>query len=83
MDKSEAVKKGVETMRSSENHVAKIEKVITATDLKTLIENLSIQFNEFSRLSTENQTKAIETRGALTIATAQLQGLENDTKPTD
>ena len=82
MNKSEAVKKGVETMKMSDNNVAK-ENVIRAEDLKSLIENLTIQFNEFNRIAGEHQTRAIETRGALAVANAQLQGLENDTKPAD
>ena len=81
MNKSEAVKRGVETMKASENSVAKEEKVIRASDVKSLIENLTIQFNQFSQLVNENQTKMLETRGAIAVATAQLQGLENDTKP--
>ena len=81
MNKSEAVKRGVETMKASENSVAKEEKVIRASDVKSLIENLTIQFNQFSQLVNENQTKILETRGAIAVATAQLQGLENDTKP--
>ena len=83
MNKSEAVKRGVETMKASENSVAKEEKVIRASDVKSLIENLTIQFNQFSQLVNENQTRMLETRGAIAVATAQLQGLENDTKPTD
>ena len=83
MNKSEAVKKGVETMKQSENNVLKEENVIRASDIKALIENLTIQFNQFSQLVNENQTKMLETRGAIAVATAQLQGLENDTKPTD
>ena len=82
MNKTEAVQKGVETMKMSDNNVAK-EKVIKAEDLKVLIENLTIQFNEFNRIATEHQTRAIETRGAIAVATAQLQGLEDDTKPAD
>ena len=83
MNKSEAVKRGVETMKASENSVAKEEKVIRASDVKSLIENLTIQFNQFSQLVNENQTKMLETRGAIAVATAQLQGLENDSKSTD
>ena len=83
MNKSEAVKKGVEAMKGSENHVAKEERVIRADDVRSLIENLTIQFNQFNQLVSENQTKMLETRGAIAVATAQLQGLENDTKPTD
>ena len=83
MNKSEAVQKGVQAMKASENNIPEKEKVIRAVDLKSLIENLTIQFNEANRLAAENQTRAIETRGAITVATAQLQGLENDTKPTD
>ena len=94
MDKSEAVKKGVETMKISKNEVTKKgnvytqpaseTKVLKAEDIKTLIENLHIQFNEFNRIASENNTKAIETRGAIAVAAAQLQGLEeNDTKSTD
>jgi len=79
MNKTEAVKKGVETMKMPNNNVAK-ENVIRAEDLKTLIENLTIQFNEFNKTASENQTRAIETRGAIAVATAQLQGLENDTE---
>ena len=82
MNKTEAVKKGVEAMNQSNNNVAK-ENVIRAEDLKTLIETLTIQFNEFNRISGENQTRAIETRGAIAVATAQLQGLGNDTKSND
>tara|TARA_R110000824_G_scaffold106038_6_gene250630 strand:- start:454 stop:702 length:249 start_codon:yes stop_codon:yes gene_type:complete len=82
MNKTEAVQKGVETMKMSDNNVVK-EKVIKAEDLKVLIENLTIQFNEFNRIANEHQTRAIETRGAIAVATAQLQGLEDDTKPTD
>ena len=70
-------------MKASENSVAKEEKVIRASDVKSLIENLTIQFNQFSQLVNENQTKMLETRGAIAVATAQLQGLENDTEPTD
>ena len=81
MNKSEAVKRGVETMKASENNTVK-ENVSRAEDLRTLIENLTIQFNEFNKIASENQTRAIETRGAIAVATAQLQGLENDTKPT-
>ena len=83
MNKSEAVKKGVQAMKQSENNVAKEENVIRASDIKSLIENLTIQFNQFNQLVNENQTKMLETRGAIAVATAQLQGLENDTKPTD
>ena len=82
MNKSEAVKKGVEAMNQSTNNVAK-ENVIRIEDVRSLLENLTIQFNEFNRIAGENNTKAIETRGAIRVATAQLQGLENDTKPTD
>ena len=83
MNKSEAVKKGVETLNMSENNVVKEEKVLKAADIRSLVENLTIQFNQFSQLVNENQTKMLETRGAIAVATAQLQGLENDTKPTD
>ena len=83
MNKSEAVKKGVETLNKSENNVAKEEKVLKAADIRSLVENLTIQFNQFNQLVNENQTKMLETRGAIAVATAQLQGLENDTKPTD
>ena len=83
MNKSEAVKKGVETLKMSENNVVKEEKVLKAVDIKSLLENLTIQFNQFSQLVNENQTKMLETRGAIAVATAQLQGLENDTKPAD
>ena len=83
MNKSEAVQKGVETMKASENSVPKKEKVITAGDLKSLIETLTIQFNQFNQAVNENQTKMLETRGAIAVATAQLQGLENDSKSTD
>ena len=82
MNKTEAVKKGVETLKMSDNNVAK-ENVIRIEDVRSLLENLHIQFNEFNRIAGENNTKAIETRGAIAVATAQLQGLENDTKPTD
>ena len=82
MNKTEAVKKGVEAMNQSNNNVAK-ENVIRAEDLKTLIETLTIQFNEFNRTANENQTKMLETRGAITVARAQLEGLKDDPKPTD
>ena len=61
----------------------KEEKVLKAADIRSLIENLTIQHNQFSQLVNENQTKMLETRGAIAVATAQLQGLEDDTKPTD
>ena len=83
MNKSEAVKKGVETMKISENNVAQKPNAIGIEDIRSLLENLTIQFNEFNRAAGENNTKAIETRGAIAVATAQLQGLENDTKPAD
>ena len=83
MNKSEAVKKGVETLKMSKNNVAKGEKVLTVTDIKSLIENLTIQFNQYNQLVNENQTRMLETRGAIAVANAQLQGLEDDTKPTD
>ena len=83
MNKSEAVKKGVEAMKGSENNVAKEEKVLKASDIRSLVENLTIQYNQFNQLVNENQTKMLETRGAIAVATAQLQGLENDTKSTD
>ena len=83
MNKSEAVKKGVEAMKESSNNVAKEEKVLKASDIRSLIENLTIQHNQFSQLVNENQTKMLETRGAIAVATAQLQGLEDDTKSTD
>tara|TARA_Y100000310_G_scaffold311175_1_gene357209 strand:- start:34 stop:285 length:252 start_codon:yes stop_codon:yes gene_type:complete len=83
MNKSEAVKKGVEAMKGSENNVAKEEKVLKASDIRSLVENLTIQYNQFNQLVNENQTKMLETRGAIAVATAQLQGLENDTKPAD
>ncbi len=83
MNKTEAVKKGVEAMKASENNVAKEEKVLKASDIKNLLENLNIQFQQFNQIVAENQTKALETRGAIAVATAQLQELENDTKPTD
>ena len=82
MNKTEAVKKGVETLKMSDNNVAK-ENVIRIEDVRSLLENLHIQFNEFNRIAGENNTRAIETRGAIAVATAQLQGLENDTKSTD
>jgi len=83
MNKTEAVKKGVETLKMSDNNVAQKPKVIGIEELKSLLENLHIQFNEFNRIAGENNTRAIETRGAIAVATAQLQGLENDTKPAD
>jgi len=83
MNKTEAVKKGVEAMKGSENNVAKEEKVLKASDIRSLVENLTIQYNQFNKLVNENQTKMLETRGAIAVATAQLQGLENDTKPAD
>ena len=83
MNKTEAVKKGVETLKMSDNNVAQKPNGIGIEDLKSLLENLHIQFNEFNRIAGENNTRAIETRGAIAVATAQLQGLENDTKSTD
>lgn len=83
MNKTEAVQKGVETMKISDNNTVKEEKVLKAADIRALIENLTIQFNQFNQLVAENQTKTLETRGAIAVATAQLQGLEDDTKPTD
>ena len=83
MNKSEAVKKGVETLKMSDNNVAKEEKVLKAADIRSLIENLTIQFNQFNQLVNENQTKMLETRGAIAVANAQLQGLEDATKSTD
>jgi hypothetical protein len=83
MNKSEAVKKGVEAMKISDNNVAKEEKVLTAADISGLLENLTIQFNQFNQLVNENQTKMLETRGAITIARAQLKELKDDPKPTD
>ena len=80
MNKSEAVRKGVEAMKEPSNNVAKEEKVLKATDIRSLVENLTIQYNQFSQLVNENQTKMLETRGAIAVATAQLQGLENDTE---
>ena len=82
MNKTQAVQKGVEAMKSSENNVVKEEKVLKAADIRTLLENLTIQFQQFNQVVSENQTKALETRGAIAVATAQLQELENDTKPT-
>ena len=83
MNKTEAVKKGVEAMKEPSNNVAKEEKVLKASDIRNLLENLTIQFQQFNQVVSENQTKALETRGAIAVATAQLQELENDTKPTD
>mgnify|MGYP003120770511 CR=1 FL=1 len=83
MNKSEAVKKGVEAMKSNGNNVAKEEKVLKVADIQGLLENLKIQFNQFNQIVNENQTKLLETRGAIAVATAQLQGLEDDSKPTN
>ena len=83
MNKSEAVKKGVEAMKMSDNNVAKEEKVLRASDISSLLENLTIQFNQFNQLVADNQTKMLETRGAITVARAQLEGLKDDTKSTD
>ena len=83
MNKTEAVRKGVEAMKEPSNNVAKEEKVLKAADIRSLVENLTIQYNQFNQLVNENQTKMLETRGAIAVATAQLQGLENDTKPAD
>ena len=83
MNKSEAVKKGVEAMKANGNNVAKEEKVLKVADIQGLLENLKIQFNQFNQIVNENQTKLLETRGAIAVATAQLQGLEDDSKPTN
>ena len=83
MNKSEAVKKGVEAMKEPSNNAVKEEKVLKAADIRSLVENLTIQYNQFNQLVNENQTKMLETRGAIAVATAQLQGLENDTESTD
>ena len=83
MNKTDAVQKGVEAMKMANNNVAKEEKVLKAADIKGLLENLTIQFNQFNQLVNENQTKLLETRGAIAVATAQLQGLEDDTKSAD
>ena len=83
MNKTDAVQKGVEAMKMSNNNVAKEEKVLKAADIKGLLENLTIQFNQFNQLVNENQTRLLETRGAIAVATAQLQGLEDDTKSAD
>ena len=85
MNKTEAVKKGVEIMKDgpSDNHQPPKKDVITAAELEDLIENLKIQLNSYLQTANENQTRAVETQGALRLATAQLQGLKNDTKSTD
>ena len=85
MNKTDAVKKGVELMKKnpSDNHQPPKKDVITATELEDLIENLQIQLNSYLQVVNENQTRAVETQGALRLATAQLQGLKNDTESTD
>jgi hypothetical protein len=83
MNKTEAVKKGVEAMKGSHNDVPKKEITLKAEDLKAMIENLTIQFNQYNAKAEEQRTMAIKTQGAIELANAQLQGLNNDTKSTD
>ena len=81
MNKTEAVQKGVEALKTSSNNLPKKEKTITVEDLELLIERLQGQFAEHTRTANEANTKAIQTRGAFELAAAQLEGLKNDTKP--
>ena len=83
MDNSEAVKKGVEAMKSSTDNKVKEEKSIKAEDIKLLIENLTIQFNKYNQEAENYRTMAIKTQGAIEVANAQLKGLQNDTESTD
>ena len=82
MDKSEAVKKAVKIMKEDEP-VKEEVNYITASEIKSLIQNLQIQLQNFNKEVHEKQTMAIKTQGAIEVATAQLQGLENDSKPAD
>ena len=82
MNKADAVKKGVEAMKMA-NKETKEEKVLKIADIQSLLENLTVQYNQFNQIVNENQTRLIETRGAIAVANAQLQGLENDSKPTN
>lgn len=82
MDKSEAVKKAVKIMKEDEP-VKEEVNYITASEIKSLLQNLQIQLQNFNKEAHEKQTMAIKTQGAIEVATAQLQGLENDSKPAD
>lgn len=66
-----------------ESKEEKKQSVITADDLKSLIQNLEMQLNNYNREANDKQTMAIKTQGALEIAHAQLQGMTNDTKKSD
>ena len=82
MDKSEAVKKAVKIMKEDEP-VKEEVNYITADEIKSLLQNLQIQLQNFQKEANEKQTMALKTQGAIEVATAQLQGLENDSKPAD
>ena len=82
MDKSEAVKKAVKIMKEDEP-VKEEVNYITADEVKSLLQNLQIQLQNFQKEANEKQTMALKTQGAIEVATAQLQGLENDSKPAD
>ena len=74
--------KAKELLKDSKEEV-KEEKVITAAEVKSLIENLRFQLQKLQQEAADKNTMAVKTQGAIEIATAQLQGLENDSKPTD
>ena len=68
---------------SKEEKAVEKPKVITADDLKTLIENLKGQYDKLNQEANQKQTLALKTQGAIEVAMAQLQGLTNDSKSTN
>tara|TARA_R100000808_G_C2128495_1_gene138206 strand:+ start:695 stop:955 length:261 start_codon:yes stop_codon:yes gene_type:complete len=86
MQKDEAVKKAVEMRKVSETkeESKKVEeKYITKEEIKSLIQNLQIQLQNLQNEVNQKQTMLVKTQGAIEVANAQLQGLEDDSKPTD
>jgi hypothetical protein len=59
------------------------EKVITAIEVESLIKQLQQQYQKLNQEFTDRQTMMLKTQGAIEVATAQLQGLKDDSKPTD
>ena len=91
MNKTDAVKKGVETMKTtSENNRPKQPKVITKADVESLLENLTVQFNDHNNKVADHENQAtyhrqmgLQAKGAMQVATAQLESLKDDTSTTN
>jgi hypothetical protein len=80
MDKA---KKLLNDSKEENNEEKKEEKVIKASEVKSLIEQLQRQHQKLNQEFNEKQTMMLKTQGAIEIATVQLQGLEDDSKPTN